>query len=204
MQKQCPKCQSPHHLDALWCPCGHQFKTRFVPNDQTQAFGASPVGVAQAGWNGPFAQQSNTALIIVAWSLFAATILLSTSNATVAILCLLGAFGCAIGLLSCRSKTDKSNGVSIILSVACLLAYTVFAAMPSRPAGSPQTAKAARSAIQYGMGVQQVRKLLGEPDSSTTLENPVTYTTLVYAYPDGVMSIRFSSGYLDDIFVRSD
>ena len=45
MQKQCPKCQSPHPLDALWCPCGHQFKTRFVPNNQTQAFGASPVGV---------------------------------------------------------------------------------------------------------------------------------------------------------------
>lgn len=50
--KRCPRCGSPHPLDAPHCQCGHHFRTQFTapPVTQTQAFsvptvvpGASPI-----------------------------------------------------------------------------------------------------------------------------------------------------------------
>jgi hypothetical protein len=47
--KICPKCQSQHPLDAQFCPCGHTFRTQFVPQNQTVAFGAQPIPQYQPG-----------------------------------------------------------------------------------------------------------------------------------------------------------
>lgn len=44
MHKQCPACSAAYPLDQQVCTqCGHRFRTQFTPQDQTQAFGASPV-----------------------------------------------------------------------------------------------------------------------------------------------------------------
>ncbi len=57
--KICPQCKTGAALDAQFCAsCGHQYRTQFIPPDQTQAFnlppGAPPASVQPPAQPGPY------------------------------------------------------------------------------------------------------------------------------------------------------
>lgn len=144
--KLCPRCQTPHALDATQCSqCGHLFRTQFqnMDLDRTQVVTPPMAYPLPTPLYPPYPQQPVPShpvyhpqaeiaprmnYIVAMWALTGLAVLFASVSATAAILTDLPAFVLAIILVCSRSRVDRINGwIKLALEMlGVLLIFLVF------------------------------------------------------------------------------